>query len=173
MRHVCSFLLIILFPFSCTELNFKSDIIRITGIEEYERLMTMSQNDFDQSREGFRKHADNYELVSMLIPEYMRVNEITGNASANLHWHLGQIHAFNDAYDDAISEMSQAKWEGSPVYWNCYVDGSIAFLRGDKTTLGANLRLLGEQEIQMNIEFLEKFLKYFDKPYGEAYSAEY
>jgi len=67
--------------------------------------------------------------------------------------------------------MKQAN--SSPIFWKCYVEGSIAFLEKDKPKLLEALELLKKQDNQMNIEFLEKFLKYCDKPYKEVYSSDY
>jgi hypothetical protein len=166
--------LLISFLFSASvEAQDKDKIISIIGTEEYQRQMSLSLDDFDQSYEGFRQYSDDYNLVKILIPEYIAVNNLSASVSTTLHWHLGQIHAFNGEYVKAINEMKQSKFDGSPVYWNCYVDGSIAFLERDKNALEENLRILEQQENQMNIEFLEKFVKYFDKPYWEAYNADY
>ncbi len=152
--------------------DYKTEIIKILGDEEYDRLMNLSLDEFDQSYEGFRQYSDNYELVCRIIPEYIKVNELAPRYARNLHWHLGQMHAFNFNYEDAIAEMKQS-YEGGSVTWSCYVSGSIAFLEKDKTSLEEALKTLRKQDNQMNIEILEKFLKYFDASYMEAYSAEY
>ena len=142
-------------------------ISKITGVGEYYRLMDLSLDDFDQSWEGFRKHSDNYELVSLIIPEYLEVNGISGARSRNLHWHLGQIHAFNGNYESAIKEMKQSFEGGSPT-WAAYVSGSIAFLERDKAALEEALGQLESQENQMNIEILRSFVRNFEMSYAEA-----
>ena len=156
---------------SCQQGN-KAKISEIIGEEEYTRLMALSLDGFDQSAEGFRQYSDNYELMCLLIPEYIVVNELPASHSRNLHWHLGQIHAFNDNYEAAITEMKQA-FEGGSLTWACYINGSIAFLEKDKAALQEALETLQKQDNQMNIEILEKFVKYFDRSYAEAYTAEY
>jgi hypothetical protein len=40
-------------------------------------------------------------------------------------------------------------------------------------SLHESLQILNEQENQMNIEFLEKFVKHFDKQYSEAYNSPF
>jgi len=150
----------------------RETIERCVGDQEYTRLMHLSLDDFDQSFEGFRKYSDNYELLCLLIPEYIQVQDLSIYEAANLHWHLGQIHAFEGNVAKAIGEMQQSNLETSPIFWKCYVEGSIAFLEHDKPKLMQSLALLREQENQMNIEFLEKFVRHFDKPYWEAYGAE-
>jgi len=150
----------------------KAEIVKVLGEEEYTRLMGLTLDDFDQSYDGFRQYSDDYELVSMLIPEYISENRLTAIQSRNLHWHLGQIHAFNQNYQDAVREMKQS-YEGGSTTWRCYVDGSIAFLERDRVALQRALNTLSEQENQMNLEVLEKLLKYFDRSYLEAYSQPY
>lgn len=149
----------------------KAAIEKIVGAAEYNRLMGLSKYDFDQSANGFRQYSDNYELLRLLLPEYLAVNELSESQQSGLHWHLGQIHALNDNVEEAIAEMKQATY--GPLFWKCYVEGSIAFLERDKAKLIESLELLKKQDNQMNIEFLEKFVKYFDRSYREAYSAEY
>ena len=85
--------------------SYKLKIIEIVGQDEYDRLMALDLDGFDQSAEGFRLHSDDYNLTSMLIPEYINVRQLTEKAAANLHWHMGQIHAINDNYSQAVSEM--------------------------------------------------------------------
>ena len=74
----------------------KNDIEAIIGAEEHSRLMNLTLDDFDQSEVGFRQFYDNYELICQLIPEYIAVNKFSAAESRNLHWHLGQMHAFID-----------------------------------------------------------------------------
>lgn len=155
---------------SNTLTDYKSAIEKLIGATEYTRLMSLSLNEFDQSNIGFRQYSENYELLRLIIPEYIATKELSQNEKGRLHWHLGQIHAFNDNTEQAIKEMKRAN--SSPLFWKCYVDGSIAFLEKDKLKLVEALELLKKQDNQMNIEFLEKFVKYFDKSYKEAYSLD-
>ncbi len=55
---------------SCQQ-SKKDYIIEQIGESEYQRLMSLNMDDFDQSYEGFRQYGDNYELVSAIIPEYV------------------------------------------------------------------------------------------------------
>ena len=150
----------------------KAIIEKAIGAKEYTRLMGLSLDDFDQSNIGFRQYTDNYELICLIIPEYINISKISINQSANLHWHLGQMHAFNQNIEKAIAEMEQSNLDSKPIYWKCYVEGTIAFLKKDKPKLLESLETLRQQDNQMNIRFLEKFVKYFDKSYREAYNAE-
>jgi hypothetical protein len=148
----------------------KTALLETLGEGEYSRLMELSLDDFDQSSAGFRPYSGDYELVRALIPEYIQVNRLSSAQSRNLHWHLGQIHAFNGDYKSAIAEMKQS-YEGGSISWASYVRGSIAFLERDKTALQDALNTLAEQENQMNLEILENFVKYFGRSYSEAYNA--
>jgi len=151
----------------------KEEIEAMIGPKEYSRLMALSPHAFEQSPERLRKHSGNYALTSLIIPEYIELNKVSMHEAANLHWQLGQIHAFNDQVPLAIIEMRKAVFENSPVHWTCYVNGTIAFLEKDREKLKASLDLLYMQDNQMNFEFLEKFIKYFDKSYADAYHAVY
>ena len=171
-RFIFSFtlLFIIIIAIGCSN-EVKQKIITTIGSEEYTRLMNLSLDDFDQSSQGFRQYSNDYELVRLVIPEYIKVNKLATSESRNLHWHLGQMHAFNDNYKEAIAEMKQSYLASSKT-WQAYVDGTIAFLEKDKQALIKALELLNEQDNQMNIEFLEKFIKYFDQSYRQAYNAD-
>jgi hypothetical protein len=171
LQFLTLFSLLLLSILGCGQ-KYRSKIVEEIGSEEYTRIMNLSLDDFDQSSEGFRQYSGNYELTCLLIPEYISVNKLSAGQSRNLHWHLGQVHAFNNNYEDAISEMKQS-YTGGSLTWASYVTGTIAFLEKDEAALKEALRVLGEQENQMNIEILEKFVKYFDKSYAEAYSTEY
>lgn len=148
----------------------KSAIIDIVGETEYAYQMSLSLDDFDQSENGFRKHSGNYELICLLIPEYIKVNKLNGFEAGNLHWHLGQMHAFNDNIKEAVKEMKLSYLDGMSLYWKCYVDGSVAFLERDKQKLLDAYNLLKEQENQMNLDVLERLIDNYEKPYWKAYN---
>ena len=177
MRTLSLSILIVLL-FACKQKNknlksavsYKNKLEAIIGVEEYQRLMSLDLDGFDQSSEGFRKYSDNYSLTQYLIPEYITVNSLSIHEATNLHWHLGQIHAINDNYPDAIKEMELSRLEDSPVYWKCYVDGSIAFLERDKAKLEANIERLGQQAETMNIEVLYRLDENWESDYSSAYN---
>ncbi len=154
---------------SCQESD-KDIIVKSIGESEYERIINLTIDEFDQSSVGFRQYANQYELINLIIPHFITKNSISDKEARNLHWYLGQIHAFNNNYEDAISEMQQSYLEGS-ISWNCSVRGTKAFLEKDKETLQKSLDTLGQQENIMNIEFLDKFVEHFDKSYRSAYNA--
>ncbi len=171
MKRICilhlSVYLFTLITLSCAQEKNKEKITTILNTEEYTRLMTMTPYDFDQAEDGFRKHWRNYELIRLLIPEYIEVNQLSANESGNLHWHLGQMHASNDNTEEAIAEM-KLSYRGDHVTWDSYVKGTIAFLEKDRTSLLQALDTLRKQENQMNIQILENMIKNFGKTYKEA-----
>lgn len=147
--------------------NNKTVIIDIVGSEEYNRLMSMPSFDFDQSEDGFRKHWRNYDLIKLVIPEYIKVNKVPDEETKLMHWHLGQMHASNDQVQDALSEM-KLSFRGNDKTWDSYVKGTIAFIEKDKTSLNNAIDTLKSQDNQMNLQILEHMLKHFGKSYKEA-----
>nr|WP_321232743.1 hypothetical protein [uncultured Psychroserpens sp.] len=162
-------LILIAFLIIACDRNEKLLIVDSIRIGEYNRLMSLPLDEFDQSSQGFRKHSGDYELVRMLIPEYIKVNKLTSTQSRNLRWHLGQLHAFRENYKAAIAEWEQA-YEGGSKTWECYVTGSIAFLEKDKPKLREAIQVLKRQDNQMNLSILERFLKHFNASYTKAYN---
>ena len=138
------------------------------GIDEYQRLMSLSLHDFDQTSSGFRSYSDNYNLVSLIIPEYIEANNLSDGQARNINWHLGQIHAFNGSSEVAIDRMKKSLTGGSPA-WKYYVIGSIAFLEKDRETLQTCIMEMQKLYDPPNIEILERFLENFEKDYREAY----
>ena len=65
-----------------------AEIKAILGEDQYSTLMQLSLDEFDQTAAGFRQYTGNYELVRLVIPEYIAVNELDARQSRNLHWHL-------------------------------------------------------------------------------------
>ncbi len=169
MRLTCLVFIVSSTLFQGCQQSRQSTIKGSLGASEYDRLMALAIEDFDQSEAGFRQYSDDYLLVSQLIPEYIDQNNLKPEFARNLRWHLGQIHAFNEDYEKAISEMKKA-YAGGSVTWLCYVDGTIAFLERDKKGLDEALRLLRRQDNWMNIEVLESLVRHFEKPYMEAYN---
>jgi hypothetical protein len=159
------------FIVSCVHAQtYKPEIITYIGEKEYAVQMKLSLDDFDQSDQGFRKYSANYELICLLIPEYIEVNDLSGFEAGNLHWHLGQMHAFHDNVEEAITEMELSYLEGMPIFWKCYVDGSVAFLQRDKAKLLSAFELLKKQDNQMNLDVLERLIANYEESYWEAYN---
>ncbi len=146
-------------------------LIEKLGEDEYQHLIEMSQDDFDQGPDGWRKYSEDYSIVRYLIAEYMEINKLPEYETTMLTWHLGQIHAIHGNYQEAVVEMEKCISNKMGTGWNAYARGTIAFLQKDRKELQENLWILEAQYNQVNIEFLDKFMKYFDSTYAFAYFA--
>ncbi len=157
----------ILFQSCIHKSNRKDKIIEMVGMKEYTRIMNMSAIDFDQSEDGFRKHWRNYDLIRLIIPEFIEVNQVPEDETKLMHWHLGQMHASNDHTAEAIAEM-KLSYNGNNITWDSYVKGTIAFLEKDKPALLESITALRNQENKMNIQILEHMLDHFEMSYKDA-----
>ena len=102
-----------------------------------DRLLALDQNAFDQDlKGGWRVLAQNpkcYVAAADLIRDYREAHH---SSDSILFWHEGQMRAFAGQNDAAIAlfEKSRHK-EPDPTGWNLYVNGSVAFLRHDRSAL--------------------------------------
>ena len=154
-------------------------------------MIELSQNEFDQDMAGgWRKlaNAGCEQEAADLIADWIRTNKST---STTLYWHEGQMRASIGQNDAAIALFEKARKsesEDAGWGWNHYVDGTIAFLRGDKAALMASrsrLSLLPELESAknmtdidgnpikivwpMNLDVLDSLISCWGKSYNEAY----
>ncbi len=159
----------------------------------YDRTMmiSLSQNEFDQDMVGgWRKlaNAGCKREAADLIAAWIKANKST---STTVHWHEGQMRASIGQNAAAIALFEKARKsesEDAGWGWNHYVDGSIAFLKGDKAALMASrnqLSLLPELESAksmidingnpakidwpMNLDVLDRLISCWGKSYNEAY----
>ena len=120
--------------------------------------MHMTPYQFDQTKNGWRKLDSEGKFIEAaeLIAAYVKQNQaqITSNPTIQtLYFHAGQEYAMvgEARYEEAITYFRRA-YKGKPE-WDAYVEGTIAFLRRDKTQL--------EKAIQngaQNVEMLQRFL---------------
>jgi hypothetical protein len=68
-------------------------------------MMKLSTNEFDQTDVGWRKYSEYCPEVVNLMKEYLAINAVPFNQARNIHWHMGQIQAFNNDYKLAIANM--------------------------------------------------------------------
>jgi hypothetical protein len=94
-----------------------------------------------------------------------------------LNFHTGQMLALNNQNSHAIHYLKKAyKKEDFLVnrQWNCYLNGTIAFLRKDQHALerykNKLIKISSLESYVPNLPCLKSFLKNFTKPYLEAYS---
>jgi len=159
----------------------------------YDRMamIALSQNEFDQDMSGgWRKLADAgcEREAADLIADWRTTHK---SRSTTLYWHEGQMRASIGQYDAAIALFEKARKsesEDAGWGWNHYVDGTIAFLRGDKAALLATrtrLSLMPEPEgaknaidihgnpvetvWPLNLDVLDSLISCWGKSYNEAY----
>lgn len=109
-----------------------------------------------------------------------------------LYWHEGQMRAFGGQTEEAIAlfKLTYKSFELDAGFgWNNYVDGTIAFLEGDRETLTTAIerqKSLPKPQISMvradgtpaniswppNLNVLEAFERCWGKSYKEAYGTE-
>lgn len=155
-------------------------------------MLGLSYNEFDQNPDtGWRKVAvpGCEEVAADLIIDWRTHNN---RQDKILFWHEGQLRAEAGQYQSAIALFKlsrKTKAEDRGWGWNIYVDGSIAFLQGDKRALQrakrnlANLRKpknMGrsvdingnpvEVEWPLNLHVLEGFIRCWEQSYHEAYA---
>lgn len=162
--------LIIVIAYSC-ESKRDTVLSRITN-QQYEELMNMDINPFDQTQEGWRQFNEDPELQILLLSDYIEKNNST---KQSLKWHLGQVHGINNDHENAIKYFAQCFVDlknNTPARraWNYYVAGSIAFMENNEALLDTYVDSLQNNDETMNIEVLKRLKKNFGKPYKDAYS---
>jgi hypothetical protein len=155
-------------------------------------MMGLSHNEFDQNpNKGWRKIAVSgcEEVAADLIRDWRTVHD---SQDVILFWHEGQLRAIVGQYQSAIAlfELSRkTEAEDRGWGWNIYVDGSIAFLQGDRKALKKAKRALinlpkpadldrlvdingnpVEIEWPLNLPVLEGFLRCWGQSYRQAYA---
>lgn len=168
--------------------------VAAAGHCSYDRagMLKLEQDAFDQSNTGWRTLASrgcNIEAAD-LIRDWRLQHKSTDSI---LYWHEGQSRAFAGQIAQAIAlfELSRQSGNGDPFGWNPYVDGTIAFLRRDRSALQferdklaalprpadipADLHMTTPDGKDVavpwpfNLDKLDGFLACWDRPYGEAY----
>lgn len=155
-------------------------------------MMALTQKEFDQNfTNGWRKVAvpGCEEAAADLIRDW-RIHH--NRKDTILFWHEGQLRAEAGHYQSAIKLFKQSRKTRTADAgwgWNIYVDGSIAFLRGDKRALDTATKKLAnlpkpanmggtvdidgnpvETEWPLNLHVLEGFLRCWGQIYSQAYA---
>lgn len=160
------------------------------------RLLSLNEQDFDQSKSGWRaviRDKDRcYLEAAKLISEY----RVFHNSESHLlFFHEAQLLALSGDYRAAIPLFKRAiRPDDQDEFWNSYVAGTVAFLSRDRTALDRILDKFHRAQlvdgvrieakefptpdgkvikvpVPLNVDVLEGLKKCFDKPYKEAYSA--
>lgn len=104
--------------------------------EAFTRLMTLSQQDFDQDFDGgWRPYGDREDCAyatGELIELYRdHAPGVEPDGLQILNWHAGQMYAYAEARARAIPLFTAAK-DNDGQAWDLYADVTIAFLQGDR-----------------------------------------
>ena len=134
--------------------------------DEYYRLMTLPIEDFDQDFEGGWRTLDYKQgckgAAARLLKSYLAEYEYTYERQHNqLEWHRGQVLASSGNYDEALAVFKRTYKDGDDEKaWNLYVDGTIAFLKKDKSALQATRDKLAKVPVPEKLkDARRKFLK--------------
>lgn len=155
-------------------------------------MLALNQNAFDQDLSGgWRKIAKvGCELTAAdLIHDYRMSKDIK---SSTLFWHEGQLRAFAGQTASAailLNEARKSEQEDNGWGWNLYVDGTVAFLNGDKPALLEARDMLSKLPEPdslkmkkdaygrpmkvtwpMNLSVLDGLIRCWEQSYKEAYA---
>ena len=157
---------------------------------DHQALLALDYRLFDQDKQGgWRALADKGcdKEAADLIRDWREYHK---NSDYILFWHEGQSRAFSGDYDAAIGlfEKSRRPIGEDRIGWNYYVDGSVAFLKGDLSKLkvdreslarvpkpsdwdamrGADGKLL-HATWPVNLNVLDGLMRCWGKRYRDAY----
>lgn len=112
---------------------------------QYDRssLLALDLQAFDQDMNGGWRILETKGCAveaADLIRDWRKAHGTVGAADTLLSWHEGQLRADAGQYADAIRLFNSGRrpaTEDATWGWNLYVDGSVAFLRGDRRNLEA------------------------------------
>ena len=138
---------------------------------------------FDQTpHAGWRYLADKgkYYRAARLVEQYIKHHsQLKQWQVINLHFHAGQLYAFDHRYKRAVAHFKQSlsttEPPQSPIKWNAYVRATIAFLRNDKKGLTRYRQEIARgpkwQGSIPNLDVVNSLLANLGKPYMVAYRA--
>jgi hypothetical protein len=158
-----------------------------------EALLKLDYRSFDQDTHGgWRALASkgcDREAADLIRDWRLQHND----SRSILFWHEGQSRAFDGDYEAAASLFEKSrKPDEDRIGWNFYVDGSIAFLRGDMTKLQAARASLARMpkpadwdmmkdddgkvlniKWPVNLNVLDDFIRCWGRPYRDAYGCQH
>ena len=170
-------------PFSGSQLTpFKKKLAEkwskkyLKEASSVDHMLMMDPHSFDQSSQGWRSlvHADNMNQAIQVLQSYIQkyvkngswANAPQGDEGLDPHmltWHLGQLYAMQNKYDQAIKWMQQSH-NPQDSQWSDYVAATIAFLKGDKQAL-----LRYAQKDNYNRDTIERLAAGVGEPYSQVY----
>ncbi len=176
-----------------------SEVSKRLCIENREALLALDYEAFDTDIWGgwrkvsYRNNNGCQIEAAQLIADYKaHSTDLEDWQLRMLHWHEGQLYAFEDEAERAIGLFGES-YEPNPKNnaWNLYVTASIAFLKKDRGTFDQSfdeLRAIPKPEHweqrfknteekygytplwPTNINVFEAFDRCFEKSYSEAYT---
>lgn len=145
-------------------------------------LLNLDFERFDQTAgSGWRilASAGRYLDAAQLIDAYIQRNPaLEGPRRQALFFHAGQMYAFAEKYGLArerfLASLSPDESRSSPIRWNDYVRGTVAFLERDRPSLTFHRNQVADgpsiDGIKPNLNFLDSFLENFGNSYAYAYT---
>ncbi|MCB1278384.1 serine/threonine-protein kinase [Prosthecobacter sp.] len=153
----------------------------INGTMNDDDLKQLSWHEFDQTKGKYwRELADarRFREAAVLIEKMLGLHpELDPVNASNLHFHAAQCWAMSDNKEQALKHLKLARHPSETtggLRWNDYVEGTEAFLRGDKPgLLKAHENVAKGNPInQPNLAVLDRLIANFGKPYAEAYETD-
>jgi hypothetical protein len=159
------------------------------SLEERERLLSLSEQMFDRSPDGWRVYAGAhcYAQAGSLIRDFLAGRAgLRADDRAQLHFHAAQMLAEASRVDDAVDQLGevlqvQAERPVDDQGWVLYVKGTIGFLRQDRVILDQSAKDLEAYTAKergavqagdrLNLNALHGFQKCFGQGYLVAYSS--
>lgn len=150
--------------------------------EEKARLLELRFKDFDQDLSGsWRLWAQDgcYDAAIDLIESYLSRHSASLQSYEKniLTWHAGQLYGMKNDTVNArtrfVASLNPNEPVDSPILWNDYVIGSVAFLDRDLEIVKAHRNKIANGPIlngkKPNLNIMDNFIAHFDEPYGTAY----
>ncbi len=159
------------------------------SLEERERLLSLSEEMFDRSPDGWRVYAGAhcYAAAASLIQDFMAGRAgLRADDRAQLHFHAAQMLADASRIDEAVDQLGdvlqvQAERPIDDPGWVLYVKGTVGFLRQDRAILDQSIKDLDAYAAKeagavqagdrLNLNALHGFQKCFGQSYLVAYSS--
>jgi hypothetical protein len=159
------------------------------SLEERERLLSLSEQMFDRSPDGWRVYAGAhcYAEAASLISDFMAGRAgLRADDRAQLHFHAAQMLADANRIDAAVDQLGevlqvQAERPVDDPGWVFYVKGTVGFLRQDRAILDQATKDLDAYAAKetgavqagdrLNLNALHGFQKCFGQGYLVAYSS--
>ncbi|MCF8878464.1 hypothetical protein L5876_01380 [Hyphobacterium sp. SN044] len=148
---------------------------------EAEALLQLDEDAFDQGENGWRMIAERRDGACMvaaadLILDYIARHGEMLERTYLAHWHAGQMFALAGEDERALDQFRLSYRTGEETemtagMWNAYVDGTIAFMEGNRGALEAARSDLPSGPYT-NRDVLDGFLNCFGEPYLVAYNPE-